>query len=143
MPSGTGWVYEPKFDGHRTILARGTDAVVLYTRSGRTVTPQWADLARAGKQVPPGTVLDGEAVIWRNGTIEACRSTAATAAVQRPPGRHPGPARRCRRAAHRRPGRHPRRARRGGRPARPGRPRPRPPDPGSAAGRAHPRRLPR
>ncbi|MFJ9029786.1 hypothetical protein ACIRQP_14880 [Streptomyces sp. NPDC102274] len=81
LPAGEGWWYEPKFDGHRTIMARNPEAVVLYARSGRIVTPWWQDLARAGKQLLPGTVLDGEAVIWTGHHIDfsAAQSRAASA----------------------------------------------------------------
>ncbi|MFF1416539.1 DNA ligase [Streptomyces sp. NPDC058280] len=82
LPAGEGWWYEPKFDGHRMILARTADAVVLYARSGRIVTPQWIDLSRAGEALLPGTVLDGEAVIWlASGRIDfsAAQSRAASA----------------------------------------------------------------
>ncbi|MGW9245701.1 ATP-dependent DNA ligase [Streptomyces badius] len=80
IPDGPGWWYEPKFDGHRTILRRTEETVILYARSGRVVTSHWMDLAVAGMQLPPGTTLDGEAVIWRNGRIDfaAAQSRAAS-----------------------------------------------------------------
>ncbi|MFE9222316.1 hypothetical protein ACFYN3_39205 [Streptomyces lavendulae] len=71
LPHGAGYWYEPKFDGHRTVIRRTDDSVVLYARSGRIVTPVWMDLALAAqKTLRPGTVLDGEAVISRNGAID-------------------------------------------------------------------------
>ncbi|MEI5032359.1 DNA ligase [Streptomyces sp. S1A(2023)] len=80
IPDGPDWWYEPKFDGHRTILRRTDDTVILYARSGRVVTSHWMDLAVAGMQLPPGTTLDGEAVIWRNEKIDfgAAQSRAAS-----------------------------------------------------------------
>ncbi|MGW4834811.1 ATP-dependent DNA ligase [Streptomyces globisporus] len=80
IPDGPGWWYEPKFDGHRTILQRTDDTVILYARSGRVVTSHWMDLAVAGMQLPPGTTLDGEAVIWKNGKVDfaAAQSRAAS-----------------------------------------------------------------
>ncbi|NUV65620.1 DNA ligase [Streptomyces sp. CAI-121] len=80
IPHGPDWWYEPKFDGHRTILRRTDDTVILYARSGRVVTSQWMDLAVAGMQLPPGTALDGEAVIWKNGRIDfaSAQSRAAS-----------------------------------------------------------------
>ncbi|MFE2973409.1 DNA ligase [Streptomyces sp. NPDC059258] len=80
IPHGPGWWYEPKFDGHRTILRRTEETVILYARSGRVVTSHWMDLAVAGMQLPPGTTLDGEAVIWKNGRIDfaAAQSRAAS-----------------------------------------------------------------
>ncbi|MFD9453486.1 hypothetical protein ACFWBC_10395 [Streptomyces sp. NPDC059985] len=70
LPTGPGWWFEGKFDGHRMVLRRGAESVDLYTRAGRIVTSVWMDLAVAGLQLRPGTVLDGEAVIWRNGRID-------------------------------------------------------------------------
>lgn len=94
LPDGPGWWYEPKFDGHRIVLWRDPDAVRLHTRSGRDVTDVWPDLAAAGmEQLPQGTVLDGEAVIWVGGRLSfsAVQSRAASAptrarvlAVERP-----------------------------------------------------------
>ncbi|MFE3429778.1 hypothetical protein [Streptomyces sp. NPDC059171] len=80
IPDGPGWWYEPKFDGHRTILRRADDTVTLYARSGRVVTSHWMDLAVAAMQLPPGTTLDGEAVIWKDGKVDfaAAQSRAAS-----------------------------------------------------------------
>lgn len=80
LPDGPNWWYEPKFDGHRTVLRRTTETVTLYARSGRVVTQHWMDIALAGMQLQPGTVLDGEAVIWRNGRLDfgAAQSRAAS-----------------------------------------------------------------
>ncbi len=84
IPEGPGWWYEPKFDGHRTILRRTEDTVILYARSGRVVTSHWMDLAVAAMQLPPGTTLDGEAVIWRDGRIDfgAAQSRAASSVTR-------------------------------------------------------------
>ncbi|MEU2674826.1 hypothetical protein ABZ622_39570 [Streptomyces sp. NPDC007164] len=70
----------PKYDGHRTVLRRTDETVVLYARSGRVVTQHWMDLAVAGMGLRPGTVLDGEAVIWRDGRLDfaAAQSRAAS-----------------------------------------------------------------
>ncbi|MFE3033074.1 DNA ligase [Streptomyces canus] len=69
-----------KLDGHRTVLWRLADTVRLQTRSGRDVTASWMDLALAGMGLPPGVVLDGEAVIVVDGVISfaAAQSRAAS-----------------------------------------------------------------
>ncbi|MFD4320469.1 DNA ligase [Streptomyces sp. NPDC058548] len=64
------WWYEPKFDGHRAALFRSAESVRLQARSGRDVTAAWMDLALAGMVLRPGTVLDGEIVVWRDGRID-------------------------------------------------------------------------
>ncbi|MFD3455670.1 ATP-dependent DNA ligase [Streptomyces sp. NPDC058691] len=63
-----GCAYEPKFDGHRMVVL--TDPVRLQTRSGRIVTDTFPELAEAARALPPGTVVDGEVVIWRDGRID-------------------------------------------------------------------------
>ncbi|MFD8650909.1 ATP-dependent DNA ligase [Streptomyces mirabilis] len=85
LPVGTNWRYEPKFDGHRTVMWREESTVRLQSRSGRDVTPVWMDLALAGlDMLPPTTVLDGEAVIYANGKIDfaAAQSRAASTPVR-------------------------------------------------------------
>lgn len=58
-------------DGHRTVVWRDEDTVRLQARSGRDVTPVWMDLALAVRDMlPPGLVLDGEAVIHAHGRID-------------------------------------------------------------------------
>jgi bifunctional non-homologous end joining protein LigD len=60
-PSGDGWLYEVKHDGHRlAVIADGNGGVRLLSRNGyersRHFGPVFAGLARLGRQV----VLDGE-----------------------------------------------------------------------------------
>nr|WP_257101418.1 hypothetical protein [Streptomyces sp. alain-838] len=42
----------------------------LQTRSGRDVTAVWMDLAVAGLQLPAGTVLDGEGIVYVDGRVD-------------------------------------------------------------------------
>jgi hypothetical protein len=66
------------------VLRRTEETVVLYARSGRVVTQHWADLAVAGMEFRTGTVLDGEAVIWRDGRLDfgAAQSRAASSVTR-------------------------------------------------------------
>ncbi|MFD3820236.1 hypothetical protein ACFWRZ_34685 [Streptomyces rubiginosohelvolus] len=71
LPTGPGWHFEIKVDGHRMILRRTEDGVICYSRTGRIVTSHWMDLAvPAMQQLPPGTTLDGEAVVWHDGRMD-------------------------------------------------------------------------
>ncbi|MYR26153.1 MULTISPECIES: ATP-dependent DNA ligase [unclassified Streptomyces] len=82
LPAGAGWVYEPKFDGHRLLVVRG-EHVVLQARSGRRVTGAFPDLVEAAERLPEGTVLDGEVVVWTAGRTDFAavqRRAAATPA---------------------------------------------------------------
>ncbi|MFF1401419.1 hypothetical protein ACFVZD_48090 [Streptomyces sp. NPDC058287] len=72
-------------DGHRTVMWRDPETVRLQARSGRTVTAAWMDLAVAGmNSLRPGTVLDGEAVIYNEGMVDfaAAQSRAASGPVR-------------------------------------------------------------
>lgn len=83
LPRGAGLAYEPKFDGHRLVVLRSEAGVVLQARSGRLVTTAFPDLAAAVRQLPAGTVLDGEVVVWHAGRTDFAlvqRRAAATAA---------------------------------------------------------------
>ncbi|MGP9018566.1 ATP-dependent DNA ligase [Streptomyces sp. BR1] len=81
LPTGPGWSYEPKFDGHRMLIFRTADGVVLQARSGRIVTAAFPDLVEAALAVPAGCVLDGEVVVWTGGRTDFAavqRRAAAT-----------------------------------------------------------------
>ncbi|MEU3727103.1 ATP-dependent DNA ligase [Streptomyces sp. NPDC031705] len=84
LPRAPGLAYEPKFDGHRMVVLRTEEDVVLQARSGRTVTRAFPDLAAAARQLPAGTVLDGEVVVWHAGRTDFAlvqrRAAAASAA---------------------------------------------------------------
>lgn len=88
LPRGPGLAYEPKFDGHRLVIVRTVDGVLLQARSGRIVTAAFPDLAAAAHHLPAGTVLDGEVVVWHAGRTDfalvqrrAAAGSAARAAV--------------------------------------------------------------
>lgn len=70
LPLGAGLSYEPKFDGHRVLVFRTRDAVLLQARSGRLVTAAFPDLVAAARALPPGAVLDGEVVVWTGGRTD-------------------------------------------------------------------------
>lgn len=60
-----GCLYEPKWDGYRLCALAGSGGVSLWSRQGKDLTRYLPDLQKAIEdQVPPGYVLDGEAVIW-------------------------------------------------------------------------------
>src|SRR4051794_21266831 len=64
MPTGGGWLYEPKWDGFRCIVFRDGDEIELGSRNERPLTryfPELADRLRA--QLPDRCVVDGEIVI--------------------------------------------------------------------------------
>lgn len=57
--------YEPKWDGIRCIAFRGEAGVDLQTRRGVMLSSSFPDVAAAFEaQIAPGTVVDGELVVW-------------------------------------------------------------------------------
>lgn len=60
------WLAEWKWDGIRGQLVRREDECVLWSRGEEIVTAQFPELIAAGRQLPPGTVLDGEILAWRD-----------------------------------------------------------------------------
>ncbi|MET9223551.1 hypothetical protein ABZX65_32980 [Streptomyces sp. NPDC003300] len=52
------------------VMRREVGGVRCQARSGRDSTRSWPDLAAAGTALEPGTVLDGEAVVFTGGVID-------------------------------------------------------------------------
>ena len=62
LPKGSGWLYEPKWDGYRAIVTVSGGDASLTSRNGTDLTERFRDIARAaGRAVrTPSAVLDGE-----------------------------------------------------------------------------------
>jgi ATP-dependent DNA ligase len=70
IPTGSGWQYEPKWDGFRCLLFRNGRNVVLQSKSGRSLTRYFPDLVEAALALKANVfVLDGEIVVPQNGTF--------------------------------------------------------------------------
>src|SRR3954470_11625590 len=66
LPTGGGWVYEPKWDGFRAIAFVDGETVHLHSRNGRDLGRYFPEL-----RFPPGRyVLDGEIVIDGEGGLQ-------------------------------------------------------------------------
>jgi ATP-dependent DNA ligase len=63
LPQGQDWLYEVKFDGYRCLAGRDSTGVTLWSRRGNLFTEQFAKIARACEQLPPGLLSSH---IWRN-----------------------------------------------------------------------------
>lgn len=60
-----GCVYEPKWDGFRAAVYTGVNGAAIFSRAGKDLTARFPDLAEVvDQQIPPGYVLDAEAVVW-------------------------------------------------------------------------------
>src|SRR5688500_14478475 len=66
-----GCLYEPKWDGYRLVVVRSGASTRVWSKQGRDLTDRFPDVvAAAVAQVPPGTVLDGEVVIWNGSRLD-------------------------------------------------------------------------
>lgn len=66
-----GCRYEPKWDGYRLVIVRQRDSTRLWSKQGRDLTDRFPDIAAAAlAQLPPGTVVDGEVVVWNGERLD-------------------------------------------------------------------------
>src|ERR1700694_2745663 len=67
LPPGEGWIFEPKWDGFRTLVFRDGDEIFIQSRDEKPLNRYFPDLiAPLMEQLPERCVLDGEIVIARN-----------------------------------------------------------------------------
>jgi ATP-dependent DNA ligase len=70
IPSGEGWIYEPKWDGFRCLAFRKGDLVLLQSKAGQPLGRYFPELVAALEKLPVTTfVLDGEITISRGGAL--------------------------------------------------------------------------
>jgi ATP-dependent DNA ligase len=71
VPEGDDWIYEPKWDGFRTIVFRDGPELLLQSRELRPLNRYFPELIDPLKrQLPARCVLDGEIVIVRDGALD-------------------------------------------------------------------------
>ena len=64
LPTGQGWLFEPKYDGFRCILFRDGDSVNLQSRRQRPLGRYFPEIIEAARQLPiKQFVFDGELII--------------------------------------------------------------------------------
>ena len=70
IPSETGWLYEPKWDGFRCLAFRAGDELLLQSKSGQPLGRYFPELLEALRALAAKRfVLDGEIVIFSGGTL--------------------------------------------------------------------------
>ena len=66
-----GCLYEPKWDGYRLVVVRTGSSTRVWSKQGRDLTDRFPDVvAAAVAQIPAGTVVDGEVVIWNGSRLD-------------------------------------------------------------------------
>jgi ATP-dependent DNA ligase len=71
LPDGNGWVYEPKWDGFRTIVFRDGDEVYLQSRNGKPMNRYFPEVVESIKQMDADRlVMDGEIIVVVDGVQE-------------------------------------------------------------------------
>jgi ATP-dependent DNA ligase len=70
LPDGEPWQYEPKWDGFRGLLENASGELRLWSRNARPLLRYFPELRPLGDRLPPGSALDGEIVIERDGALD-------------------------------------------------------------------------
>ncbi|HKO54220.1 MAG TPA: ATP-dependent DNA ligase [Polyangiaceae bacterium] len=71
LPEGGSWLFEPKWDGFRTVIFRDGEDVLIQSRDQKSLNRYFPELLtplRAG--LPEQCVLDGEIVVARGGALD-------------------------------------------------------------------------
>src|SRR5213079_1682542 len=64
LPSGDGWLFEPKWDGFRTLVFRDGDEILLQSRDEKSMNRYFPELLEPLlTALPTRCVVDGEVVI--------------------------------------------------------------------------------
>jgi bifunctional non-homologous end joining protein LigD len=61
--SRPGWIFELKYDGYRVLALNRGGQVQLLSRNGRDLAASFPEVAQDVKNLPDGTVIDGELVV--------------------------------------------------------------------------------
>ena len=71
LPDGEGWIFEPKWDGFRTIIFRDGDELLIQSRDGKPLDRYFPELVAPLKAgLPERCVFDAEIVIARDGGLD-------------------------------------------------------------------------
>jgi ATP-dependent DNA ligase len=71
LPPGANWMFEPKWDGFRTLMFRDGDEILLQSRDEKSLNRYFPELLQPLRSELPGRcVLDGEIVIAKDGALD-------------------------------------------------------------------------
>ena len=63
------WIVEWKYDGIRAQVVKRASQVWIWSRGEELVTERFPEIVAAAAPLANGTVLDGELVVWKDGTV--------------------------------------------------------------------------
>ena len=71
LPAGDGWLFEPKWDGFRTLVFRDGDEILLQSRDEKPMNRYFPELlSPLARTLPERCVVDGEVVIAGPGGLD-------------------------------------------------------------------------
>lgn len=71
LPTGDGWLFEPKWDGFRALIFRDGDEILIQSREQKPLNRYFPDLLEPLRaNLPPRCVVDGEIVIVKNNGLD-------------------------------------------------------------------------
>jgi ATP-dependent DNA ligase len=71
LPAGDQWIFEPKWDGFRTLVFKDGDEIFLQSRDEKPLNRYFPEVVATLKaQLPKQCVLDGEMVIAQDGALD-------------------------------------------------------------------------
>src|ERR671923_2610470 len=71
LPAGETWVFEPKWDGFRSLVFRDGDEILIQSRDEKSLNRYFPELLEPlQSQLPARCVLDGEIVVAKNGALD-------------------------------------------------------------------------
>jgi len=72
LPAGDSWMFEPKWDGFRTLIFRDGDEVLLQSRDSKSLNRYFPELLEPiREQLPERCVVDGEIVVAGDGRLDS------------------------------------------------------------------------
>ena len=71
LPTAGDWIFEPKWDGFRTLIFRDGEEILIQSRDEKPLNRYFPELLEPlTSQLPARCVLDGEIVIARDGALD-------------------------------------------------------------------------
>jgi ATP-dependent DNA ligase len=71
LPAAGDWIFEPKWDGFRTLIFKDNDEILVQSRDTKPLNRYYPELLPAlTAQLPARCVLDGEIVIARDQALD-------------------------------------------------------------------------